>query len=115
MKKFLFVISYLIFSNCSAQDNSDAYSALYNEGIRFIDKHNYKGAIDFFDKAIGMNPRFAEAIFARGTCFLMISDWTNACNDFEKAEKLEWKPATEYLLKYCDPESIGKKINKRKN
>jgi tetratricopeptide (TPR) repeat protein len=98
-----------------AQAGSERYSTFYNEGIKQIEQKKYQEARILFNKAIALKSDFGEAIFARGTCSLMLKEWDLACIDFENSAKLNWKPSFEYLEKYCGKDSYGRKINKSKN
>lgn len=79
----------------------DSYSTLYNKGVEEIGNKRYAEAEVLFSKAIKLKPDFAEAVFAKGTCLLMMEERDKACIEFEKASALGWKPANEYIEKYC--------------
>jgi len=96
-----------------AQSPGDSYSSLYNEAIRKIDKKQYQDARELLNQAIALKADYAEAIFVRGTCNLMLKEWDQACNDFEKSSALRWKPSEEYILKYCGDNSYGRKANRK--
>ena len=114
MKYILSLLLIVSFANSDAQTNADLYSKLYNDGITAIDQKDYSQAKKLLSEAIKLNPKYAEAIFARGTCSLMLNEWDAACNDFEKSYQLDWKPSREYIDKYCGADSYGKKVNQKK-
>jgi tetratricopeptide (TPR) repeat protein len=109
-----FFFLYLLSGNLSAQAGSEAYSTLYNEAIKQIEQKNYAGARNLLDKAVILKHDYAEALFARGACNLMLEEWDKACPDFENSAKLNWKPAIEYLEKYCGKNSYGRSVNRSK-
>ena len=115
MRTLLGTVLVLLFnlSTLSAQ-SGDSYSTLYNDAIQQIDQQHYLEARTLLSKAIVQKSDFAEAIFARGTCSLMLKEWDLACADFEKSAALNWKPAHEYIEKYCGKDSYGRKVNKSK-
>ena len=105
----LFFISF----SCSAQDSlSSVYSTLYNQGAEALSKQDYRSAMSLFDQAVQLNNSYAEAIHARGTCFLMLNEPDKACADFWLALEKNWRPSKEYIQKYCS--SSGRKA-KTKN
>ena len=85
----------------AANAQTDSYSTLYNKGAAAIGKQDYANALIYFNQAIQQKPDYAEAIFGRGTCFLMLQERDKACFDFMEAEKLHWAPAADYRQKYC--------------
>ena len=63
--------------------NKNNEDVLYNLGaISFGKKKNVNEAIDYFSKAIAVNPQFIEAYFARGVCFEGLKDIDNAKADY---------------------------------
>ena len=94
----------LLFSSTMgfSQDSiSNIYSTLYNQGAAAISKQDYHAALTLFEQAIQLNADYAEAIHARGTCFLMLNERDKACNDFWLALEKNWRPSKEYIQKYC--------------
>ena len=58
------------------------YSKIYfRNGLQLYKKHNYEGAIVYFDNAIGFNNKFSDAYYYRAICFLKIRDYVNAISD----------------------------------
>ena len=110
MKNYFLII--MLFASIAgySQQSDGTYSTLYNKGIEAISRKDYAGAVTLFDQAIRMKNNYAEAIFARGTCFLVLNEREKACVDFSLASKLDWKPSDEYLKKYCGLDAIGRKM-----
>jgi tetratricopeptide (TPR) repeat protein len=103
----------LIAGSVSAQNNADKISTLYNEGVKLIGERKFEDARKKMDAAVQLKADYTEAIFARGTCSLMLEEREKACNDFSKASTMGWKPAKEYVerkssgaAKYLLPEVI---------
>lgn len=105
MKTFLTTILIGIALSCQAQ-HSNNIGAKYNEAIRLIGNKDYTLAKAILDEVLLLKPDYAEALFARGTCNLMLDKRIESCEDFEKANKLNWKPALEYIEKFCSTESL---------
>lgn len=101
-----------IFSKTNAQSN-DKISAQYNEAIKLISEKEYEQAKQKLNLVIAERSDYAEAVFARGTCFLMLQERESACNDFEKAKKLNWAPAREYIEKFCGKDAYGRTFEKQ--
>ena len=112
MKNFKgILLGLLCFSGLlSAQSNSDKMSTFYNEGVKLIGERKFEDARKKMDAAIQLKADYTEAIFARGTCSLMLEEREKACYDFSKASSMGWKPAKEYIEKYCSANSLGKSI-----
>ncbi len=100
----------LLSLSASAQDKSTLISTLYNDGVRLIGEKKYAEARLKMDEAIRLKSDYAEAVFARGTCSLMLQERDKACLDFSKASALGWKPANEYIQKYCAADAVGRKV-----
>lgn len=112
MRKYtpFFIGLMLLAGSISAQNNADKISTFYNEGVKLIGERKFEEARKKMDAAILLNADYSEAIFARGTCSLMLEQREKACYDFSKASSLGWKPAKEYIEKYCSANSLGKSL-----
>lgn len=110
MKLALFFLPFFLGNALFAQSQGKNYSTLYNEAVEYIGKQDYSTAITYLNQALIQKKEFAEAIFARGTCYLMLEQRENACIDFMEAERLKWKPATDYREKYCSRFTPGKAV-----
>ncbi len=63
--------------------NKNHTQSLYNLGAVYLDrKKNAEKAIDYFTKAIAVDPKYTEAYFARGVCFEVLKDLQNAKADY---------------------------------
>jgi len=111
MKNLLLLLSLLIASIAFSQNNEQvdkAYNKFYNEGTTYIGEKKFKEALQFFNEAIALKKNSAEAIFARGTCYLMLNERDKACIDFNAAKALKLTSAEEYIKKYCENNSPGR-------
>lgn len=65
---------------------------------------NYESAILNFNKAVTLNPKFAEAFYKRGNVKFSVKDYKGALEDYNEAIKLNPKFAEAYhnrgLIKY---------------
>ena len=59
------------------------------------------GAIDDYNKAIEINPQYAEAFNNRGNAKAKLGDKEGACLDWRKAGELGVNGAYELIKKYC--------------
>ena len=112
MKKYtlIFIGMMLIAGSISAQNNAEKISTLYNEGVKLIGERKFEDARKKMDTAVQLKADYTEAIFARGTCSLMLEEREKACYDFSKASSMGWKPAKEYVEKYCNAKSLNKSL-----
>ncbi len=75
-------------------------SSLYNLGAIELEKNkNTDKALSYFTKAIDVKPTYSEAYFARGVCYQLLNDKSNAISDFNMSLKLKpnFEPAIEAL------------------
>lgn len=63
--------------------NKDNSMVLYNLGAIYLDKKkDAEKAVDYFSKAIAVDPKYTEAYFARGVCYEVLKDIPNAKADY---------------------------------
>lgn len=80
--------------------NKNNENALYNLGaISLFKKKKANEAIDYFSKAIAVNPQYAEAYFARAASFEILKDINNAKADYNMCLQLKpnYEPAIQAL------------------
>jgi tetratricopeptide (TPR) repeat protein len=101
-KLVLLTFSVLLTSLVFGQNNKNANpGALYNQAVELIGKQSYEEAVILLEKSIQIKPDYAEAIFAKGTCLLMLNKRSQACDDFNLALRYNHQQASEYIQKYC--------------
>ena len=89
----------LLYNRILKNDSLHIFS-IYNLGaIEFGINKNPQKAIDYFTKAITINPKYAEAYFARGVCYQELNDNNNALADYRMCLQLKpnYEPAVEGL------------------
>lgn len=106
------MLTFCLGQKAQAQSREQISSA-YNEAIKLIDQKNYEAAETKLSQVIKWKNEYAEAVFARGTCRLMLNKRSEACDDFERAKALHWKPAQEYIDKFCGKDAIGRKFESK--
>lgn len=79
-------------------DSLNVYS-YYNLGAIEFNNNNTQKALDYFTKAINIQPKYAEAYFARGACYQELKDKNNAYSDYNMCLQLKpnYPPAVEGL------------------
>jgi len=75
----------------------DAASDAYDEGTRLLREGQEKDAIPAFDKALRLNPRYAEAYNARGVTYNELAEYERALKDYDAALGLNPKYAEAYF------------------
>ena len=111
MKITVLVVSISILMGLSglmAQDTAALYSTYFNDGVKKSGEQNFPEAIELFNKALSLKPDYAEALFARGQCYLLFNERDKACYDFEQSKKLGLKQSDGYITNYCGKDSPGK-------
>ena len=68
---------------------NDKLFGLYNDSQELYKQVNYKGAIRKLDKALELEPNWAEGYFARGTMKLNDFQFDEAIKDFDKTLEIE--------------------------
>ena len=75
--------------------------ALNNRGILKGKAGNVSGAINDFEQSINIKPDYAEAYYNRGVALYQKGESQQACNDWQKAWTLGFKPAAQAISSYC--------------
>ncbi len=67
----------------------DAY---YTRDVEYYDLVQYNPAIEDFSEAVGLNPEFAQAYYARGLSYVALGKTNESERDLEKAAALGYVP-----------------------
>jgi len=93
-----FYLAYLC--NQILKINPNHTFSIYNLGaIEFGINKDPKKALEYFTTAISVNPKYAEAYYARGACYQELKDRDNASADYNMCLQLKpnYEPAVEGL------------------
>jgi tetratricopeptide (TPR) repeat protein len=72
----------------SVSKNTEAY-ANYELGIEETKKENFKGAIEYYKKAVKVDPNFAFAYDNMGICYRRLEEYDLAIDAYEKSLKID--------------------------
>ncbi len=76
------------------------YEAYYHRGCVKVNQKRYKDAIADFEKAVELNPNYADAYFNLGKTYFLLNDEDKACEYYKLAEK-HGRPNLEDYLRRC--------------
>jgi tetratricopeptide (TPR) repeat protein len=66
----------------SQEETAEFY---YNRGREYFENYIYHHAMEDYNRALQLNPDYAEALNGRGEIYLNVSDYTDAEKEFSKA------------------------------
>lgn len=72
----------------SMSTNQEAVD-LYYQGIDETKKDNFKGAIEYYKKAVKIDPNFAFAYDNMGICYRRLEEYDSAIDSYEKSLKID--------------------------
>lgn len=107
MKKFLFPALALLVAGCSKVAEKKDAQFYYERGMGLFHEDDYAAAVLNFDKAIELNPKYAEAYFYRGvTLFIKDGSMDAAWEDYHKANEVKDENAERLETIPVDKEKI---------
>ena len=77
--------------------SSIAAGSPFDEGLRYLESHEFEKAIDAFTRDIELNPQYAEAYYNRGLAYGNLGQDQRAVDDFDEAIRLNPQYAEAYL------------------
>lgn len=86
---------------------ADAATDAFNEGMRLLQQGQHNNAIPEFDKALRLNPRYAEAYTARGITFNEMAQYERAIKDYDAALALDPKSTEAYFNRANSYNDLG--------
>ena len=84
--------------------NSMLQDIFFERGRSYYDMMDYEKAFSDFCMAIDLNTSKGEYFYYRGLTYYAQKNKTGACHDWEKAKKLDYLQAQEYMLRFCGTE-----------
>jgi tetratricopeptide (TPR) repeat protein len=79
------------FASLTAETQKNKRSAaqsLYSQGLGILSRDDYARAVTFFEKAVDIDPNYAEAWYQAGFCYGMLGRHTEALKSSRQASKL---------------------------
>ena len=89
------IITFILVTTFCYSQNKDA-KYYFEQGDAKYDLEDYRGAISDYNKAIELNPKYADAYFNRGTAKGNLEDHRGAISDYNKAIELNPQSAVAY-------------------
>jgi tetratricopeptide (TPR) repeat protein len=94
----------LVFSSCALKKPPAAkpelegrdFNFYLRQGITFLNRGDYAGAVEEFSKAIALNPQSARSYNLRGVAFFQLKNYKDAEEQFQKAVALDSSYAEAY-------------------
>jgi tetratricopeptide (TPR) repeat protein len=72
----------------SSAENASAAIELYNEGVTYFQRKQYRQAIASYNKAIKLNPKLADAYNNRGVSYAVLKNYKKGTADLKIAIRL---------------------------
>ena len=86
LKKSLDFLVFLYYNQLTNRHEFQQWTG-QSRGFAYDDKGEYDRAIEDYNKAIELNPEFAEVYNSRGLAYFIQKFPTTACGDFYQAEE----------------------------
>ena len=75
-------------NTASQQNKRSAAQSLYSQGLGILSRDDYAKAVTFFEKAVEIDPNYAEAWYQAGFCYGMLERHNDALKASKQAAKL---------------------------
>ena len=83
-KLFIYILVFYSIIPCYSQTSKE----YLNKGVRKVNLQDYRGAIVDYNKAIELNPNYADAYYNKGIAKTNLQDYQGAIEDYNKAIEL---------------------------
>ena len=70
---------------------------IYNQGVTYMDRGQYRKAISRFSQALKVDPTNAQALYNRGRAYDMIDQYRKSVDDLNAAESLGFRPELDHI------------------
>jgi tetratricopeptide (TPR) repeat protein len=70
---------------------------IYNQGVVFLDRGEYRQAIERFSQVLKVDPANAQALYNRGKAYERIDQYSKSIDDLNAAESLGFHPELENI------------------
>jgi tetratricopeptide (TPR) repeat protein len=88
-KFFLYIlILALITIGCATPAGDKTKDDYFNRGVKYSELKKHQQAIEDFNQAIRLDPKYAEAYYGRGVACYYKGEYDKAWEDFHKAQSL---------------------------
>ncbi|MFA9390288.1 MAG: tetratricopeptide repeat protein [Prolixibacteraceae bacterium] len=82
--------------------NPNFYFGYFNRGNIYCKNEKYLAAMDEYDKAIAIDPEFAEALYNRGLVKILLNDIEGGAKDLSRAGELGIEESYNVIKRYCN-------------
>ena len=82
-----------------AQQFPNKPEAFYNIGNMYFDRKEYRNAIEYYDKALIRDEKYAAAIFNKGVCLINLKEIIKGCELVQKSANLGYEQAIQTVGK----------------
>jgi tetratricopeptide (TPR) repeat protein len=104
-KKIVVLLACLILTTYSYSQTAQQHLESGQSKMKLKD---VSGALNDFNKAISINPKFEQAIMNRALCQMALGNWSLAIPDCDRAIKLNPNQAVAYFVRGCAKSNTGK-------
>ena len=81
----IFLVSFFMFSGCQHNKTAESY---FNSGNLYLRLEDNREAINDYDRAIELDPKYASAYNNRGIAYARLGDSRQAIKEFDKSIEL---------------------------
>src|SRR5690349_7427300 len=97
LTRFISIFIFL-FSLCSCNEKRETVSSLIDKGVDHANENKFDEAIQYYSKAIKLNPQIQLSYYDRGIAYTAIKDYPKAFKDFNTI--LNLKTTNDVIIEY---------------